>query len=98
MKIRHILPFLLLPALAQAQTDSLARRIILIGDAGELHKDGHNPVIDAVKKRFDLQDNRNTILFLGDNIYPLGMPDAGSSHYPEAKQILDYQVDLVRNT
>ncbi|SEW17993.1 Calcineurin-like phosphoesterase [Chitinophaga sp. YR573] len=98
MKIRHILPLLLLPALAQAQTDSLARRIILIGDAGELHQDGHNPVIDAVKKRFDLQDSRNTVLFLGDNVYPLGMPDPASSRFPQAKQILDYQVDLVRNT
>lgn len=99
MKIlKHILPFLLLPILSHAQTDSLARRIILIGDAGELHQDGHNPVVDAVKKRFDLQDARNTVLFLGDNVYPLGMPDAGSSHFAEAKQILDYQVDLVRNT
>jgi hypothetical protein len=99
MKIlKHILPFLLLPLLSQAQTDSLARRIILIGDAGELHNDKHNPVVDAVRKRFDLQDNRNTVLFLGDNVYPQGLPDEGSSHYAEAKQILDYQVDLVRNT
>lgn len=99
MKIfKHILPLLLLPFLSQAQTDSLARRIILIGDAGELHKDGHNPVIDAVKKHYDLQDNRNTVLFLGDNVYPLGLPDEASSDYPEAKQILDYQVNLVRNT
>lgn len=96
--IRHILPLLLLPLLTQAQTDSLARRIILIGDAGELHQDGHNPVVDAVKKRFDLQDKRNTVLFLGDNIYPLGMPDAASSRFPQAKQALDYQIDLVRNT
>ncbi|PSL19547.1 BamA/TamA family outer membrane protein [Chitinophaga ginsengisoli] len=99
-KARHILPLLFLPLLTQAQMtdDSLARRVILIGDAGELHKDGHNPVIDAVKQRINLQDARNTVLFLGDNIYPLGLPDAGSSRYEEARQILDYQVGLVKNT
>lgn len=95
-----MLPLLFLPLLSQAQMtdDSLARRVILIGDAGELHKDGRNPVIDAVKQRINLQDSRNTVLFLGDNIYPLGMPDPGSSRYDEAREILDYQVNLVRNT
>ncbi|TWV88672.1 BamA/TamA family outer membrane protein [Chitinophaga pinensis] len=99
-KARHLLPLLLLPLLSQAQMkdDSLARRVILIGDAGELHKDGHNPVIDAVKQRINLQDARNTVLFLGDNVYPLGLPDAGAARYDEARQILDYQVGLVKNT
>lgn len=96
-KIKHLIPLLFLPLLTNAQ-DSIARRIILIGDAGELHEDGRNPVIDAVKQRFDLQDKRNTILFLGDNIYPLGMPDAGGRRYDEAKQIIDYQVNLLRNS
>jgi len=99
-KARNILPLLLLPLLTQAQMpdDSLARRVILIGDAGELHKDGHNAVVDAVKQRINLQDNRNTVLFLGDNVYPLGLPDEGSGRYDAARQILDYQVNLVRNT
>lgn len=98
-KARLLLPLLFLPFLTHAQSDdSLARRIILIGDAGELHQDGHNPVIDAVKQRINLQDARNTVLFLGDNVYPLGLPDAGSRRYEHAKQILDYQANLVRNT
>lgn len=97
MKYLLHLSMLFLPFLAQAQ-DTLARRIILIGDAGELHQDGHNPVIDAVKSRFDLQDARNTVLYLGDNVYPYGMPDPTSSRYPLSKEILDYQVNLVRNT
>ncbi|MBP1652715.1 MAG: metallophosphoesterase, partial [Bacteroidetes bacterium] len=97
MKYLLHLSILFLPFVAQAQ-DTLARRIILIGDAGELHQDGHNPVIDAVKSRFDLQDARNTVLYLGDNVYPYGMPDPTSSRYPLSKEILDYQVNLVRNT
>lgn len=84
--------------LAQAQTDSILRRLILIGDAGELHQDGRNPVIDAVRQRYNLQDARNMVLYLGDNVYPYGLPDESASSYEHAKQILDYQVNLVRNT
>ncbi|HEY8918194.1 MAG TPA: BamA/TamA family outer membrane protein [Chitinophaga sp.] len=84
-------------ALAHAQTDSVLQRIILIGDAGELHQDGHNPVVDAVRKQFNMQDARNTVLYLGDNVYPYGLPDETAPRYPLSKEILDYQVNLVRN-
>ncbi|HVI47028.1 MAG TPA: BamA/TamA family outer membrane protein [Chitinophaga sp.] len=81
-----------------AQTPAVVKRIILIGDAGELHSNGRNPVVDAVRKAYDLQDSRNTVLFLGDNVYPVGLPDSAAASYPTAKEILDYQVNLVRGT
>jgi hypothetical protein len=82
---------------AFAQTDSVVQRIILIGDAGELHENGHNPVIDAVRQQFNMHDARNTVLYLGDNVYPYGLPDESARRYPHAKEILDYQVNLVRD-
>lgn len=82
---------------AFAQTDSVVQRIILIGDAGELHENGHNPVVDAVRQQFDMHDARNTVLYLGDNVYPYGLPDESARRYPHAKEILDYQVNLVRD-
>jgi hypothetical protein len=82
---------------ALAQTNDVVRRIILIGDAGELHNDGHNPVIDAVRKTYHLQDSTNTILFLGDNVYPKGLPDPASPNYEKAREILDYQINLLRD-
>lgn len=81
-----------------AQAPDVVKRIILIGDAGELHSNGQNAVVDAVRKTFDLQDNRNTILFLGDNVYPRGLPDSSSPKFPTAKEIIDYQINLVRGT
>ncbi|PSL48697.1 calcineurin-like phosphoesterase family protein [Chitinophaga niastensis] len=81
-----------------AQSPAVIKRIILIGDAGELHNNGRNPVVDAIRKTFDLQDNKNTILFLGDNVYPHGLPDSLDSKYPTAREILDYQINLVRGT
>jgi len=83
---------------AHAQTDNVVQRIILIGDAGELHQDGRNPVIDAVRQRYSMQDARNTVIYLGDNVYPYGLPDEADKRYPHAKEILDYEVGLVKNT
>jgi hypothetical protein len=76
-----------------AQDDSVLYRIILIGDAGEL-KNEKNNVVDAVKKKFNLSNNKTTIVFLGDNIYPYGMPDEESTSYIEAKEIISYQASL----
>lgn len=80
-----------------AQTDSIVHRFILIGDAGELHKDGRNPVVDAVRQRYNMQDGRNTVIYLGDNVYPYGLPDEADKRYPQAKEILDYEIGLVKN-
>lgn len=80
-----------------AQTDSVQQRIILIGDAGEMHN-GKNAVVDAVKKNVDLHNGKNTVLFLGDNVYPLGLPDPAARNRAEMQGILDYQVSLVKGT
>ncbi len=47
--------------------DSVAYRIVLAGDAGELTK-GIHPVAAAIKKTIPL-DARTTIIYLGDNLY-----------------------------
>jgi hypothetical protein len=85
-----------------AQTDSLYsvpdtinQRIFLIGDAGDMNSDTH-PVIAWLKKNVDWNDERNTVLFLGDNVYPLGLPLEGDPTYPHSKAILDDQIGLVK--
>jgi hypothetical protein len=76
--------------------DSVQQRIFLIGDAGELKNNAH-PVVDWLKKNVDWNDERNLVLYLGDNIYPLGMPTEGEPSYPQSKKIIDYQISLVKN-
>src|SRR5438067_4942525 len=73
-----------------AQTDTITQRIFFIGDAGELALNGTHPVIDWLKKNVDWNDTRNTAIFLGDNIYPLGLPMAHEPGYEEAKKVIDY--------
>src|SRR5947209_2909398 len=79
------------------QTDTLNQRIFYIGDAGDLMGD-HHPVIDWLKKNVDWSDDRNTVLYLGDNVYPLGLPMKGDPTYPPAKKVLDYEISLVKGT
>lgn len=77
------------------QTDTINQRIFLIGDAGDLMGD-HHPVIDWLKKNVDWNDDKNTVIYLGDNVYPLGLPMKGDPTYPPAKKVLDYQISLVQ--
>ena len=80
---------LMLACYSHAQTDTLNKRIFLIGDAGEL-AGTEQPVIDWLKDHVNWNDEKNTAIFLGDNIYPLGMPMPHTETYQEAKRILDY--------
>jgi hypothetical protein len=82
----------------QAQAaDTLLQRIVLIGDAGDLVGDTH-PVVDWCKKNVDWNDPRNMVIFLGDNVYPLGLPMVGDPTYRRSKEIIDHQISLVKGT
>lgn len=82
---------LIAAGLLQAQPDSITQRIYLIGDGGELQGDTH-PVVDWAEKNVNWNDPRNTAIFLGDNIYPLGLARRGEPDYEESKKIIDYQL------
>ncbi|MES1225764.1 MAG: metallophosphoesterase, partial [Bacteroidota bacterium] len=76
--------------------DSIAYRIVLIGDGGEL-TNGRHPVAEAIRKIIPM-DKRTTILFLGDNLYKHGLPDDQTLGYNEAKAVLDSQLSIADNT
>ena len=88
--------FLSLQALAQDEIDSIRQRIFLIGDAGDLHSSKH-PVVDWLIQNGNIDDERNLVLYMGDNIYPYGLPFKGEASYDYSKQILDYQISLVKD-
>lgn len=76
--------------------DTIAARIVLIGDAGAL-VDGKQPVIDGVRRYVPL-DKKTTVVFLGDNLYSEGLPDDQFPNYWQYKAVLDTQVNLVNGT
>src|ERR1700744_4990847 len=76
------------------QQDPVVQRMFLVGDAGQL-KDGGHPVCDWLKAHVNWDDSSNVLVYLGDNIYPKGMPSEGSPTLDEARKILDYQLSVV---
>ena len=79
-----------------AQSDSIAARIILIGDAGKLNF-GRQPVVDAARNLIPL-NKKTTVLYLGDNDYKTGLPQNFLPDYEQAKAVLDSQILIAKGT
>jgi len=95
-KLLLSLIFCLLSSSLFAQESPLKFRIYLIGDAGEM-EDGHHPVVQDVRKKLQSDSLIPThIIYLGDNIYPSGMPTSKDSDRAEAELILKTQLDLTQ--
>ncbi|GMN09874.1 hypothetical protein MTsPCn9_19170 [Croceitalea sp. MTPC9] len=79
---------------AIASNKEATHTFYLIGDAGKSPIGGMNPVLKAFKSRLDKAEENSTTIFLGDNIYPAGLPDKKDSTkaYLEAKSHLDAQL------
>lgn len=86
--------FLSLVALSSAaQQDSVARRVIFIGDAGEINF--QQEAILSLAAELVIKD-RTKVLFLGDNVYPRGMGLPGSEEEAETAAILRSQYEPMR--
>ncbi|ULQ56151.1 BamA/TamA family outer membrane protein [Flavihumibacter rivuli] len=68
----------------------MVQRIVLVGDAGALVKD-EQPVITALEQSGLLQQPNTSLIYLGDNIYPLGLPPMSDKSYGSKEQILIWQ-------
>ena len=75
----------------------VAHTFYLIGDAGLSPKGTMNPALKAFQARLAKADSNSTAIFLGDNIYPAGLPDPGDSTqaYLQAKNNLDAQLQAL---
>ena len=99
--MKYLLTFVLLAwmselCVAQKDNDSIVNRIVLIGDAGSL-TNGQHLVARSIKSNVPL-DSRTTVVFLGDNIYKVGLPDDAYIGYQQARIVLDSQVSIVKGT
>lgn len=79
---------------AEAQEAPSKFRLYLIGDAGEV-KNGTNAVVDDIRNKLKAQpDIPSHIVYLGDNIYPQGMPKRDDDERAMAEYVLKTQLDL----
>lgn len=79
--------------------DSLKRShtFLLIGDAGNADEPKSKRALELFSRRVEQADTNSTLLFLGDNIYPRGMPSLDSSARALAEEKLDNQLALIKN-
>ncbi|MUU78752.1 metallophosphoesterase [Winogradskyella endarachnes] len=69
----------------------------LIGDAGYSHLGESPKALKAFKKKLEGADKNSTAIFLGDNVYPKGIPNKSSSSYELSKHRILIQTEAVKN-
>jgi hypothetical protein len=81
-----------------SKSNRVTHRIILIGDAGEPAKDIREPVFIALEEHASFKPDSTLIVFLGDNIYPNGMPNEKHPDRGEYERRLDEQIHSIVNS
>ena len=69
--------------------------LFLIGDAGEPNPRQGEAALDSLTVHASAAPGRSIILFLGDNVYPDGIPEEGRAEYADARRRLEVQVNAV---
>jgi len=80
-------------------TKEVSHTFYLIGDAGLSPIKGMNPALKIFKNKLDRASENSTAIFLGDNIYPAGLPDPKDSTltYRTATSHLNAQLSTLDN-
>jgi hypothetical protein len=89
-------PRLVTPPAPEPNSAIVAASVYLIGDAGAPKPD--DPVLEALAAELRSRSTPATVVFLGDNVYPTGVPEDGDPHRAEAERRLLVQVDVLRGT
>lgn len=85
------------PPLAEAGGPAVVGTVFLIGDAGS-PKPGGDPVLRELERQGRSAVRGSAIVFLGDNIYPRGLPADSDPAYREAARRLQVQAALADST
>lgn len=68
--------------------------VFLIGDAGA-PAPGGEPVLHALRDALESAAGERLVIFLGDNVYPRGLPDSAAPDRAEMERRIDDQMDVV---
>ncbi len=82
------------PALAPGE---IASSLYLIGDAGKPDSAGE-PVLEALRRDLASRASLRVVVFLGDNVYPRGLPAPGQPGRRAAELSLRTQVETITGT
>ncbi|HET7321522.1 MAG TPA: metallophosphoesterase [Longimicrobiaceae bacterium] len=81
---------------APIKPELVAVDLFLIGDAGR-PAPGGEPVLKALRVQLKEHPDRAFVVFLGDNIYPEGMPDSTASTRDAAEWKIEQQMEVLKD-
>ena len=87
-----------LPNVGKVSESEIVQSVFLIGDAGEQEVDIREPVLVTLETEASKNPARNAIVFLGDNVYPNGMPEQSDPQRPVAELRLTEQIRVIENS
>lgn len=77
-------------------TVNIAHTFYLIGDAGNADEVESKRALELFSMRLNQASKESTLIFLGDNIYPRGMPALDAPDRKLAEQKIDEQITLAK--
>jgi hypothetical protein len=77
------------------EPDQIESTVFLIGDAGEPDPREVGAPLDSLTVLASAAPQRTLIVFLGDNVYPEGVPEMGHAEWADARRRLEAQVSAV---
>ncbi|WP_445748930.1 metallophosphoesterase [Polaribacter sp.] len=81
----------------QKDTSNVVHSFYLIGDAGNSEMDKKDPALAYLEKEIANASKNATLLFLGDNVYEVGIPKKKKKKkYKLAKHRLEVQTDIAK--
>lgn len=85
-----------IPVLVTKDSSEVLHRFFLLGDAGNADEENSKRTLSFLKNQMQEADKNSTLMILGDNIYPLGMPPEDAPEYSLAKLKLQNQLDITK--
>ncbi len=80
----------------QFPTKEIEHSFYLIGDGGNSKLGTSSSALQFFKKELNKASENSTVIFLGDNIYPKGLPKKGNENRAFAEHQLNVQTDVVK--
>lgn len=81
----------------QPTPDQIETSLFLIGDAGEAdpRADYSGIPLDSLAAHIAESPERSLVVFLGDNVYPAGIPEEGDAEFRDARRKLEVQIRAI---
>ena len=83
--------------LVNETSSKLLHEVVIIGDAGNADQPQSKKLLQEVETYLKDSQRKATLLFIGDNIYPLGMPKEGKPNRKIAEDKLNQQIALAKS-